>query len=353
MERTESMTAASAPHRELAGSYVDWPAVFGGTVVAAAIAGLFTTFGAAIGLTSLAIADGITIWLIVTALWIVVSLVAAFWAGGYVAGRMRRRLDEASADEVGARDGINGLVVWGLATLLAGWMAASVVSTAVTATGAAVGGVAQAAGTAVGGAVQATGAALGNAAGGIAQAAGAVADDDSEGILAYVNDSLLRPAVDGAEAATTGTVATPTEAAAAPEDLARQTGVVLANILRTGEIDDADRAFLVDATAEQTGLTEAEVEERVDAAITRVQDTRAQAMQMVEDAQAEAERLAAEAEQAAMEAAETARRAGILTAFLLTASALVAGAAAVTGAVRGGRHRDEGRLFGGFGYRIG
>jgi len=210
-------------------------------------------------------------------------------------------------------------------------MAAGAVSNAVTAVGSVAGGVAQAAGSAVG-----------QVAGGVAQAAGAVAtDDETQGLMAYVNDTLLRPTFDGAQDAATTPTATPTDPANRPADLARQTGVVLGNVLRTGEIDDADRAFLVAATAEQTGLTETEVEERVEAAITRVQDVRAQA-----------EQVAADAAQAAADAAETARKAGILTAFLLTASALVAGAAAVAGAVRGGRHRDEGMIFGGFGYRI-
>ena len=40
-----------------------------------------------------------------------------------------------------------------------------------------------------------------------------------------------------------------------------------------------------------------------------------------------------------------------LTAFLLAASAILAAAAAYVGAVRGGRHRDEGRLWGWLSYR--
>ena len=39
------------------------------------------------------------------------SLVASYLAGGYIAGRMRRRVESATDDEVTARDGINGLVV--------------------------------------------------------------------------------------------------------------------------------------------------------------------------------------------------------------------------------------------------
>jgi hypothetical protein len=74
-------------------------------------------------------------------------------------------------------------------------------------------------------------------------------------------------------------------------------------------------------------------------------------MQLATDAKAEADRLAQEATDAAIAAAEVARVSTILTAFILAAAALVAGAASYVGAVRGGRHRDEGRIFGGFAYR--
>ena len=49
-------------------------------------------------------------------------------------------------------------------------------------------------------------------------------------------------------------------------------------------------------------------------------------------------------------AAETARISAILMAFLLTATALVAAATAYVCAVKGGRHRDEGRVFAGLSY---
>ncbi|VDC25105.1 hypothetical protein [Pseudogemmobacter humi] len=365
MERTETMTAASAPRRELPGSYIDWPAVLGGAVVAAAIAGLFTAFGAALGLTTISAEPGegsFSLWLIVTAIWIVISLVASYLAGGYVAGRMRRRLDDASAEEVSARDGINGLVVWGVGMLVTAWMAAgaiggaaSAVGTAATAVGSAVGGVAQATGSALGGAASAVG--------------GAVSGGTDEGLLDYIGGTLMRPALSGVQEGAaapaapapapatpeSGTAVTPAPAPAAPvpaapvpaapaadpAELSRQTGIILGNVLRTGEISEEDRAFLIRAVAERSGQSEAEVEARVE-----------QAVEAVQEARAEAARLAAEAEQAAIDAAETARVSAILSAFLLTAAALVAAVAAVSGAVRGGRHRDEGRLFGGFTYRF-
>lgn len=353
MERTETLTAASAPRHDVAGAYIDWAAVLGGAVVAAAIAGLFTAFGAALGLSTISAEPGegsINLWLVVTALWLVVSLVVSYLAGGYVAGRMRRRVDDASADEVATRDGINGLVVWGLGMLVTAWIAVgaisgvgSAVGTAATAAGQAVGGVAQGAGTAVGGAVQ-----------GVAQAVGAaVPDNADDGMLDYLNSTLMRPAVDGVRqgAQQAGGTAAPGTPSMDDAELARQSGVVLGNVLRTGEISDDDRGFLIAAVARRTGQSETEVEARVDQAVTAVQDARTKAETAVTEARAEAERLAKEAEDAAIAAAETARKSAILTAFLLTAAALVAGAAAVSGAVRGGRHRDEGLIWGGFSYR--
>lgn len=328
MERTENLTANSAPGGEIRGSYIDWAAVLGGAVVAAGAIGLFTLFGAALGLSTISAEPGegsATLLVVVTALWTVVSMAAAYMAGGYIAGRMRRRVDGAGADEVSARDGINGLVVWGLGILVSGWMAAGAVGTAVVATGNAAGGVAQGAGAVVGGAADA-----------VVAAAGAVEDDT----LDWIGDSLLRSMPD-AQAVAPEPGAVLQSAPADDGTMARQTAAILANLMRTGEVSDADTAYLVAATAQTTGLTEAEAEARVEQAVTATQDARAEAQRLVEEAETDAR-----------DAAETARISAILTAFLLTAASLVAAAASVAGAVRGGRHRDEGRMFGGLSYRI-
>nr|MDX8333135.1 hypothetical protein [Agrobacterium rosae] len=87
---------------------------------------------------------------------------------------------------------------------------------------------------------------------------------------------------------------------------------------------------------------------RVNQTVERVQAVRAAAQQRVDEAQkkvneltAQAEKTVQDAKTAAADAAEKARITGILTAFLLAASSLVAAAAAYIGAVHGGRHRDE------------
>ncbi len=141
-------------------------------------------------------------------------------------------------------------------------------------------------------------------------------------------------------------------------DFQRQVSGILSNLLATGEISDADRAWLANQIAARTGISPTDAQTRVSQTVERVQAVRTQAQQKVDEAQKRIDDLKAEAEKAlqdaktkAVDAAEKARVAGILTAFLLAASALVSAAAAYIGAVHGGRHRDEGRVWGGLAYR--
>lgn len=312
------------------GSYVDWPAIFAGAVVAVAIAMLMAGFGTALGLSSITL-DGTdqssTFELVLTALWLVLTLIAAYLAGGYIAGRMRRRVEAATADEITTRDGINGLVVWGLGTILSAVLLSNVVSIAANTAGA----VASGAGQAAGAMVQAAGTAAGGIASGAANVAGAAMPDTAgNDPTEYLSNQLLRPAqVDAA--------------ASDPAQLAQQTGSIVANIYRTGEVSDEDRAYMASAVAARTNLTRPEANARVDQVIADAQAARQQAADAIETAKAEAQQLADAAEAAATEAARVARNAGILTSFVLAAAALIAGIAAFVGAVRGGRDRDAGR----------
>lgn len=110
--------------------YVDWAAILAGTIVAVGISTLLTTFGAAIGL-SLASpfsgkgmsAIGLSV---ATALWVLWIAVSSFVVGGYIAGRLRRRIHDSSEHESDVRDGVHGLVVWALGiVLLAGFATSS------------------------------------------------------------------------------------------------------------------------------------------------------------------------------------------------------------------------------------
>lgn len=343
--------------------YVDWGAIFAGAVVAAGTSLVLTTFAGALGLGSISVGkDGgiSTLGLILTGLFTAVSVVAVYMLGGYVAGRMRRGVGDATHDETTARDGLHGLVVWGLGMLVAGSFAASVIGgtartvggvaqTAVQAAGTAAGGLAQGAGQVVGGAVSG----IGQAAGGMAQGAGNAApslqDALPEGLRSnpvdYLVDQMVRPGGAGGNQSQ--------DPAAAQKQLA----TILMNLVRTGNISDADRAFLRDQVAARAGISPEEADARVKEAVNKSQALRAEAQKKVDDAKAEAERLKTEAQKRIDEAkaqaeaaAEKARVASILTAFLLAASALVAAAAAAIGAVWGGRHRDEGRIWKGLSY---
>ncbi len=91
--------------------------------------------------------------------------------------------------------------------------------------------------------------------------------------------------------------------------------------------------------------------ERVQVVRTAAQQKVDEARKKIDELRAQAEKAAEDAKTAAADAAEKARITGILTAFLLAASSLVAAVAAYIGAVHGGRHRDEGRVWGGLAYR--
>jgi hypothetical protein len=117
-----------------ASSYVEWPSVFVGAVVALAVAFVLSTFGATVWLTAVlpwpstrgsivAVSVGAAFWMILVHIW-------AFGLGGYLAGRMRHRRSGAAPIEVEFRDGTHGVAVWGLAVttgaIVAALVAASV-----------------------------------------------------------------------------------------------------------------------------------------------------------------------------------------------------------------------------------
>ncbi len=124
------MTDAAAPRTAVRAletpTYVDWPAIFAGAFIASAIAVLFTAFGSALGLTLASPYEGPTPHLFypLVALWVLWITVSSFAAGGYVAGRLRRRIDDASPHEAHIRDAAHGLIVWAVAVVFAALVAA-------------------------------------------------------------------------------------------------------------------------------------------------------------------------------------------------------------------------------------
>jgi hypothetical protein len=108
-------------------SYINWPAVFAGTFVAAGVSLVLITFGTALGLslsTSAPSWRNASIGLsLLSGIWFLVVTVGAMLLGGYVTGRLRARFSAATSDEVEFRDGIHGVVMWGLAVLIGALLA--------------------------------------------------------------------------------------------------------------------------------------------------------------------------------------------------------------------------------------
>ncbi|HEX2116259.1 MAG TPA: hypothetical protein VHM01_17790 [Alphaproteobacteria bacterium] len=116
---TPAVPTAGAAAEQLAS--IQWRPVFAGAIAAAALAFVLHSFAAAIGLavssTSPTWRDAsFALWLL-SGFYLVLVAVASYGLGGYIAGRMRARLADATPAEIEARDGTHGLIVWGLATL--------------------------------------------------------------------------------------------------------------------------------------------------------------------------------------------------------------------------------------------
>lgn len=100
---------------------LNWSAIVAGAVTAAALALVLQSFAAAIGLS---VASAAPTWrdtsvalVFLSGLYLVLAALASYGLGGYVAGRIGVP-SPLSADEIGLREGMHGLLVWALATLL-------------------------------------------------------------------------------------------------------------------------------------------------------------------------------------------------------------------------------------------
>jgi len=114
--------------------YISWGAVIAGAIAAWALTFVLITFGAAIGL---AIASPSATWrdtsvalALLSGLWLLLTAIASFALGGYLAGRLRATGESTTADEVELRDGLHGLLVWGLAILIGAALALGLARTA-------------------------------------------------------------------------------------------------------------------------------------------------------------------------------------------------------------------------------
>src|SRR5215207_8565373 len=120
--------------------YVEWTPVIAGAIAASALSFVLFTFGSSLGI---ALASSSPSWrdasvalAVLSGLYIILVTIASFGFGGYLAGRLRSRWsDSTDTEEVEFRDGVHGLLVWGLAVALGALLAATA-ATAVAATSA-------------------------------------------------------------------------------------------------------------------------------------------------------------------------------------------------------------------------
>jgi hypothetical protein len=216
-------------------SYVEWPSVFVGAVVALALAFVLLTFGAAVGLTAVspwtstrgsivAISIGAAFWMILVHIW-------AFGLGGYLAGRMRHRRSGALPAEVEFRDGTHGVAVWGLA-VTTGAIVAALVAASV-------------------------------ARGGLDAGASGVRTSDPTSIA---TDLLLR------------TTRPPTDARS--DDVRGEMSRLLMRSAGRTDVTAGDRAYLAELAAARTGVAPADAAKRVDDTIAQLKDATNRARKM-------------------------------------------------------------------------
>jgi hypothetical protein len=209
--KTDVLIDASNPTH-----YVDWNAIIAGAFIAAAISSVFLAFGSAIGLslTSFKAANSAPVigLVIAMALWLLWVQVSSFIAGGYVAGRLRRRIGDATPHEVEMRDGSHGLIVWAVGvvfgTVLASWLAISGVTGALNA-----------------------------------------------GAMDYYAEKLLR-----SETTAPSTGAAPNPVSSDEAQISR----ILARNMGATVMDNADKSYLVRVVSVRTGLPEADAQVRLD-----------------------------------------------------------------------------------------
>ena len=189
-------------------AYVDWAAILAGAFVAAAISTVMTAFGTALGLSVASPVSGSSLsgagLAAASGLWVLWIAISSFIAGGYLAGRMRRRAHDASEHESDVRDGAHGLVVWAIGALLLAYVATSSVA-----------GVARGV------------ASLG------ATGAAAIGADGAQRLIGGASDGL-----------TSKLFRSTTNANPAPDNLKKETFGVLSSALASGALSPEDKDYL-------------------------------------------------------------------------------------------------------------
>lgn len=327
---TETSVIEPAPE-----SAVSWGAILAGAIAAAALSLVLLILGIGLGLSSVSpwSFDGVSKetfgWGSIA--WLTFTALAASGLGGYLAGRLRTKWTRLHGDETYFRDTAHGFVSWAVATLLTAGLLTS-----------AIGGI-------LGAGVKTVGAAAGGAAStaGVAAAgAGTVAMGSEEGDLNYWVDSFFRTTAAPAPADPAAPVDPSAMAAgAAPgnmpprplppqgprpgegpvgdrREVRAEINRIIVTSLQSEGLNPADKQYLAQVVARETGMSQAEAEARVTDIQTRMRAA-------LEDAKNKAKQVA-----------DDARKATAYAALWLFITLLIGAFFASLSATWGGRRRD-------------
>lgn len=282
-----------------ASSAVSWGAILGGAVVSASISLMLLTAGAGLGFMSVSpwTNAGVTAatFGISAMIWLAVVHLLSAGAGGYLAGRLRTKRVGLHTEEVAFRDTAHGFMAWAVGAIISTVLLASAAS-------AVIGGSARLGASAA--------SSVGSAVSGAASQAAGRLDLTSLDPSAYVTDTLFRAERPG-----------PSSADTAPARA--EVGRIITMSIRNGDMSPADKSYVANVIAAQTGISQPDAEKRITDAIAKTKEA------------------AAKAEQTARETADMARKAAASFALATFIAMLIGALAASYGATLGGRARDK------------
>jgi hypothetical protein len=271
-------------------SAVSWSSIIAGALGAVSLTLILVALGSGLGFGSVSPWPGggvsATTFGVATAIWFIVVQWLSSAFGGYLAGRLRARWVHIHGDESYFRDTVHGLLAWALGTVLVATVLSSAVASIVS-------GTTRTAASA--GAMAASSLA---AAGPTARPGGGNGDP-----IAYFTDLLFR---------------SDRPQANLPEARAEAARILLAAFTPEG-ISAADKAYLAQVVAANTGLSEADAARRVDDVIDQIK----------------------KAEAKLREQADAARKTAAYISLFMAISMLIGAFIGAAAGALGGTHRDQ------------
>ena len=231
---------------------ISWGAIFGGVVLVISVQVLLSLLGAGIGLNTVNVNAGTTpegsSFGIGAGVWWIISSCLSLFFGGYAAAWL-------SGNEIKFDGMLNGLVTWGIATLVTVYLLSS-----------AIGGI-------VGGGLSAVG-----------STASAVGGSVKEAAAPVVNSLGISPDVVQQQAKAYMAPTNPDPATMSPQDAQKDIAQNLVTYAQGGADAPASKARIIDVTAAQAKISKADATKKFDDAQVKTQQTIDAAKQKARDA---------------------------------------------------------------------